>query len=306
MLAYEPVRDLRRRWVTVGALACIAVAALPAGSAPAAQDPFGGPTGGAVSAASARYAGTTGPGTGTLVIALRGTRVTEVALEHQWWRCQGPRERPRQVLRWDGGDGFRFPRVRRGKRFAARMNKAGGGAYTRMRLSGRVSADGTVITGSLQRATRGFTRFGAVECRSGVIRFRVARADRSFAGVTSQGLSVRLELLWSRNYLGVLAPGPNPFMGVINTPFPVSGPAPDIILTCDDAPPIKAVAIGGIRVDQVTGALSRPAGDDVDVVVTGRAPPLGSRSRVVEMQVTKTAPGCRGEMSLQATEVPTR
>ena len=68
-----------------------------------------------------------------------------MALEHQWWRCQGPRERPRPVLRWDGGDGFRFPRMRRGKRFAARMNTAGGGAYTRMRLSGRVSADGTVI-----------------------------------------------------------------------------------------------------------------------------------------------------------------
>lgn len=296
------------RTVAVGAAACIALGVLSAGAAQAGSHPFARSTVIATPAAGAggaRYAGTTSPGTGAVEIALRGSRVTDFSVQHKWWRCTGPRERPRQILGWGGEDGFRFPRMRRGKRFSARMNRTGGDTYIRMRLSGRVSADGTLITGSLQRSTRGFTRYGAVECRSGVIRFRVARANRDFAGVTSQGLPVRLELVWTRDFFSSLDPGPKPFLGIINTPVPDTGPNPDIVLTCADGPPLRQVSIGGIRVDQVTGALSRPPGD---VSVTGRAPALGSRSRVVEMQVTMTTkdPDCSGQMSLRATEVPTR
>ncbi len=298
----------RHRRAVAGAAVCVAVGVLSAGTALAGHDPYGSSTVSATPAAGAglaRYAGTTSPGTGAVEISLRGSRVDEFSVQHKWWRCKGPRERPRQILGWGGEDGFRFPRMRRGKRFSAQMNRTGGDTYIRMRLSGRVSADGTLITGSLQRSTRGFTRYGAVQCRSGVIRFRAARANRDFAGVTSQGLPVRLELQWTRDFSSGLDPGPQPFLGIINTPFPVSGPAPDIVLTCAVGPPVKEVSIQGIRVDQVTGALSRPPGD---VTVTGRAPPLGSRSRVVEMQVTMTTngPECRGEMSLRATEVPTR
>lgn len=257
----------------------------------------------AAGASTARYAGMTSPGTGAVQITLRGSRVTDFDVQHKWWRCSGPREKPRQILGWsDAVDGFRFPRMRRGHRFAAQMNRTDGDTYIRMRMSGRVSADGTLITGSFRRSTRGYTRYGAVVCRSGVIRFRVARADRDFVGVTSQGLHVRLQLRWTRDYFTSMDPIPKSFAGIINTPFPATGPAPDIILTCPDGPPLREVSIGGIVVDQLTGALSRPPGE---VTVTGSAPALGSTSHVVDMAVKMTTDsGCTGAMTLRAAEVP--
>lgn len=255
--------------------------------------------------------GPTAPGAGSARFVVRGGRMTEAEVVYHAWRCTGPRERPRQRLGWDA-EVLRvpLPRVRPGRAFRMAHEEAGGGTYDRVLLTGRLSPDGRMLTGTFTRSTRGVTRYGTVTCRSPRIRFRAAPSHREFRGVTSQGVPVHLRLDWLASPM--LEGSPMPFDGTLGR----VEPGDDLVVTCrpPDREPyeVRMPAIGAY-VDPASGRVGlisptfpgrRP---DPMVSLTGQAPALGDPGRVVRLTISvrdDPEQGCLGTATLRAEEVP--
>lgn len=284
------------------ACGCAAAAAAfaAAGAAPAA---------GAVVPKAERYIGETRPGTGIVNVTVRNRRITDIDIQHRFWRCTGA-DRGAREMGWDlrtFGPRNAVIVPKRDGTFRLRYAVSGGGTFSRFTVAGRFLNRGGRITGTFTWARRGIRRDGPVECRTnGPIRFSAHVAERDYSGTSSQGVPTHLRVSWIADMMAWIRRRP-PYIqgGLARVTGDVRSTTSSVLLTCEGGG-TETERFGG-KVDPRDGTLRiNPGGAGGGVTLTGRASPLASVApgRIsLTMTVARTNPPCSGSASFAATEL---
>lgn len=262
---------------------------------------------------SERYIGETRPGAGVVEIVVTNRRITEMDIQHRFWRCTGP-EAGRREMGWSldvFGPANATIRPSADGRFRYRYAESGGGTYSRFTVAGRFTDRGQRFSGTFTWSRRGIRRDGPVECRTTTpVRFTAWVTMRDFSGTTSQGVPVRARVTWIKDLMAWIRGRPpyiqggfGPVIGLTPPPSPFTA----VLLPCTDGH-VETEQISG-RVNPGTGVITpRAATANSRVTLTGRVSPLAgvAPGRVsLSMSAVHTAGevSCSGTATFEATEL---